>query len=134
MAEAPSYLTNRWKKDLEELFAPEDQQDVLDWLIANHGRKRVILVGSGFSLNSERPPQVSIPLWADVSNALARDLRIDPSTYDPLTLADFHRKQLGKSAFQARLLGLLDDRALKPGVAHAALWQANPEAVITTNS
>jgi len=49
MAEAPRYLTNRWTADLDDLFHPEDREDVLDWLVANHGRKRVMLVGSGFS-------------------------------------------------------------------------------------
>jgi hypothetical protein len=133
MTQAPRYLLERWRTDLELLFDEPDANDALDWLIANHERKRVILVGSGFSKNAKNDRSLRIPLWDDISAALADDMRISPRAFDALSLADFHRRNQGESAFQQRLLSLLDDQALEPGEAHAALWRSKPEAVITTN-
>lgn len=132
-SEAPAYLVERWKAEIEGLIHECDRTDVLDWLIANHDRKRVVFVGSGFSRNAEKIGSTGIPLWEDISRALAADLRVDFRRFDALALADFHRKKIGSSSIQSRLLNLLDDSALVPGPAHRALWDSQPEAVITTN-
>lgn len=133
MADAPHYMIRRWTESLPDLFDEPDRQDVLDWLIANNGRPRVILVGAGFTLNAKRPSGTRIPLWKEMAEELAKDLRVSPHTYDALTLADFYRRNLGDNAYQSRMLNLLEDDLLVPGIAHDALWSSDPEAVITTN-
>lgn len=130
---APDYLISWWRQKTEEIFQPEDVDDVLAWLIANRDRARVVLVGSGFSRNAINPRQVPIPLWKDISDALARSLRIGHDDFDPLTLVDLFRADFNNAELEKLLLTMLDDNALTPSLAHDALWKSKPEAVITTN-
>ena len=133
MSQTPAYLVELWKTRIDNLFEGQDQEDVLDWLIANHGRKRVILVGAGFSRNADNPRSVRIPLWKELTKEFAADLRVDADAFDALTLADFYRRNLGSQRLRERLLAMLDDAAISPGEAHRAMWGTKPEAVITTN-
>jgi hypothetical protein len=129
------YKALLWENEISQLFDETSANAVLDWLMANEGRSRVVLVGSGFTRNSKPRPgkSLSVPLWEEIKQVLAQDLRVSAASYDALTLADFYLAQIGNNALHSRLLGMLDDDALLPGPAHDALASYEAEAIITTN-
>src|SRR5262249_19590052 len=46
------YYRDLAQKRLREIFDEQDAQTVLTWLISNDGRRPVVVVGAGFSLNA----------------------------------------------------------------------------------
>jgi hypothetical protein len=132
---APVYLERIWAERMKGLFDRDQEEVVLRWLSENWKRDRVVVVGSGFSKNAARPKGTAVPLWSDLSMAIARDLGVPEGTFDALHLPDLHAAQHGGSRKRLRdLMGReLNDALLRPGQAHDALWVSNPAAVITTN-
>lgn len=125
---------------LEKYFVGESLTAAIDWLVASEGKRPVVLVGAGFSLNARdratgRPTDTSkVPLWSHVGRALADDLGVEAHEYDVPTLCDLYRDAFQLGHLQDRLRGLLKDDEIVCGSAHRALGLYNAEAVITTNN
>jgi hypothetical protein len=130
----PVYLERIWAERAKGLFEEEDEAAVIRWLSDNWKRHRVVIVGSGFTKNASRPKRTSVPLWGDLSRAIARDLGVPEDEFDALQLPDMHAVRFGsRKRLRALMANALDDAALTPGRAHDALWASNPAAIITTN-
>jgi hypothetical protein len=130
----PEYRQRLWDSRLEELFDDDDREQVLSWLLEVGERKRVIVVGAGFTKNAKTTSEVEIPNWDELTRRMARHLRLKREEgHDPLELADLFEVEHSRDALESWLIEQLDDDALVTGAAHRALWESSPQAVITTN-
>lgn len=135
--EIPKYKRALWNQRLEALFDGDDREEVRSWLLECEERERVIVVGAGFTRNVKRPDPQSIPVWADLTQAMAEFLRVNeqsPTTaQDALELADLFVSHHGRHTLEGWLGRQLDDESIEVGEAHGALWESMPAAVVTTN-
>lgn len=130
----PEYRRALWDSRVQKLFDGDDREQVLSWLLEVGERKRVIVVGAGFSKNAQSRTGSAIPNWDELTARMARHLRLDTDKgHDPLELADLFETEHSRDALEDWLAQQLDDDALAPGAAHRALWESSPHAVITTN-
>jgi hypothetical protein len=131
---APLHLLRIWEERMKGLFEPKQQAIVLEWLSTNWRRSRVVVVGSGFTLNAKRSRGTKVPLWSDLARAIESDLDVPRGKIDPLRLPDLHAAKYGSRTRLRRLLrDQLNNEKLRPGRAHDALWESQPAAVVTTN-
>ena len=131
---APAYLQAIWAERMRGLFDAKEEALVLEWLSRNWKRPRVVVVGSGFTLNAKCLPGTNIPLWSHLNKALERDLNVLPGKFDAMQLPDVHAAKYGsRDRLRALMKKQLNDAVLRPGKAHDALWESLPAAVVTTN-
>ena len=111
----------------------------MTWLISNDGRLPVVVVGAGFTLNAQNKrtglpaSRAEVPLWNDMLDRFAGDLRILRGGYDALTFAELYYEEMEPAAFNSTLLDMLKDEELAPGKAHKALFDYPAQAIVTTN-
>lgn len=136
-----AYLRRIYRRRLNGLFEGEDLDTVLSWLSAKGNALPVVVVGAGYSRNAVRKQdgepatKSQVPLWRDISEALATDIGLDEwSAYSAPALAQLYFDQLGRAAFVNRLRRILADGSIGPGPAHEALLAYDAVAVITTNN
>lgn len=128
------------RERLKEIFDEQDVETVLTWFISNDTRLPVVVVGAGFTLNAENKrtgllaSQAEVPLWNDVLDRFAGDLRIPRQGYDALTFAELYYEEMEPATFNSTLLDMLKDDDLVPGKAHKALFDYPAEAIVTTNN
>ncbi len=134
------YFREIAKVRLSALFEESEAETVLTWLEANDGRKPVVVIGAGFSLNAKNrrsgmnATRVEAPLWSDITDRFETDLGLKNGHHDALTLAELHREALQPAAHCSVLLDLFKDDELVPGEAHSALFDYPAEAIVTTNA
>jgi len=93
-----------------------------------------VMVGAGFSRSAANTGDAArrIPLWFDLSDVLARDLRTS-SNADPLRLAEEYCAYFGKQALNDLIKREINDAAWQPGELHKSLLQLPWSEVLTTN-
>lgn len=98
---------------------------------AYHGA--AIMVGAGFSRSAASTGDASrrLPLWYDLSNALAADL--NSSSSDPLRLAEEYCAYFGKQRLYDLVKKEVNDTAWVPGSLYASLLELPWTEVMTTN-
>jgi hypothetical protein len=134
-----SYRREILKASLREIFSEQDALTVLAWMSANDGRRPVVLVGAGFTLNAlnarTRGPvkRGQVPLWSHLITALASDLDVKAGEYPAPQLAEIYAETIGKSELERLLMSSLDDEGIVPGPAHDSLFAFDCEAIVTTN-
>ena len=117
---------------MKGLFDAKEETLVLEWLSRNWKRPRVVVVGSGFTLNATCPPGTNIPLWSNLTKALEGDLNVLPGKFDALQLPDVHAAKYGsRRRLRSLMKKQLNDAVLGPGKSHDALWESLPAAVVT---
>lgn len=124
---------------LLKIFDEADAETVLTWMISNDGRRPVVVVGAGFTLNAELKgtglpvSTKEVPLWRHILERFTRDLRVPENVYEALTLAELYYEEMGPATFHSTLLSMLHDDDLLPGRAHRELFSYPAEAIVTTN-
>lgn len=99
---------------------------------AYHGA--AIMLGAGFSRCAATSGDINkkLPLWNDLSSALAQDLNSDNNS-DPLRLAEEYYAYFGKQAIQDLIKREVNDGAWKPGEMYNTLLELPWSEVLTTN-
>lgn len=112
---------------LQKLAAALWQQDK-----AYHGA--AIMVGAGFSRSAATTGNVNrrLPLWDDLSAALAKDLHAKSSS-DPLRLGEEYCAYFGKQALYDLIKKEISDEAWTPGELYKSLLEFPWSEVLTTN-
>jgi len=134
-----AYLQRSIEAALRKLFPADDAETALSWWIASEGRSPVVIVGAGFTRNARdrstghRVSSAHVPLWADVLRRFGEDLGSSLEGIDALTIAELHAEALGFRRHVDLLLEMLPDDRLAPGLAHEALFDLRPAAIVTTN-
>lgn len=127
------------KKDLLEWFDDDNAERVVSWLVAAEGRRPVVLVGAGFTLNARQrgtgkaPTREQVPLWQQLVEKAANDINVSPAGYDAPTVFDLYAEVLGTAKLRDKLRSSLADDELEAGEAHRALAAYGAEAIVTTN-
>jgi len=93
-----------------------------------------IMVGAGFSRSGASTGDASrkLPLWGDLSNALADDLKTS-NTADPLRLAEEYCAYFGKQGLYDLVKKEVNDTAWIPGTLYESLLGLPWSEVLTTN-
>lgn len=99
---------------------------------AYHGA--AIMVGAGFSRCAASAGDVhrKLPLWADLSTIMAKDLGAGASS-DPLRLAEEYCAYFGKQALHDLVKKEINDVAWAPGKLHTSLLELPWSEILTTN-
>ncbi len=99
---------------------------------AYHGA--AIMVGAGFSRGAATTGEIGkkLPLWGDLSAALAKDLAVDVYT-DPLRLAEEYKAHFGEQALSDLIKMEVKDEIFNPGEIHRTLLEFPWADVLTTN-
>lgn len=121
IADLPDYAA------LKKLAAALWQQD-------NAYQGAAIMVGAGFSRSAASSGDASrkLPLWNDLSKALAADLD-STSTADPLRLAEEYCAYFGKQGLYDLVKKEVNDTAWIPGPLYNSLLELPWSEVLTTN-
>lgn len=120
-------------------FDADNAERCAKWLVASEGRKPVLLIGAGYSLNAtdvetgSYASRAQAPLWSDVVSRLAVDVDLRKEDYDAPTLFELYGEALGEAKLRDALRACFADSALRPGPAHEAIADYPSEAIITTN-
>ena len=106
----------------------------------HHGPTRgaAVLVGAGFSRGAERPGADTPlpPLWENIAGEMRRRMgpeTPDPSSTDPLRLAEEYRASCGQASLDGLIRALIRDEAWTPGQLHTGLLELPWSDVLTTN-
>jgi hypothetical protein len=93
-----------------------------------------IMIGAGFSRCAATTGDANkrLPLWVDLSSALAQDLSASNST-DPLRLAEEYFAYFGKQALHDLIKKEINDAAWSPGEIYKTLLELPWSEVMTTN-
>jgi NAD-dependent SIR2 family protein deacetylase len=105
------------------------------WRQDNAYNGAAIMVGAGFSRSaavSKGDNRQKLPLWNDLSKALAKDLAND-SGGDPLRLAEEYCAFFGKRRLYDLIEKEVNDAAWEPGELHKSLLKLPWTEVLTTN-
>ena len=90
------------------------------------------IVGAGMSLNASVPAGKKMPLWSDLGQALAEELK-DFSPTSVLDGISAYQHEFGRARLIERLSDLLFIRTAQPGNAHRAFCTIPFDIVCTTN-
>jgi len=135
----PDYLLELIDTRLAELFDEQNAKTIRTWLVSNHGRRPVVVVGSGFTRNARSRMTDDLvgpseaPLWSDIKDRVSKELGLDASAYDAPTLLELYAEEFTHGGLHNLLLNMVNDERLKPGAGHLALFAYDVEAVVTTN-
>jgi hypothetical protein len=106
----------------------------------HHGPTRgaAALVGAGFSRGAERPGADTPlpPLWENIAGEMRRRTgpeTPDPSSTDPLRLAEEYRASYGQASLDGLIRALIRDEAWTPSQLHTGLLELPWSDVLTTN-
>jgi len=104
------------------------------WQENNSYYGAAVMVGAGFSRVAASTGDVKrkLPLWNDLSKALAKDIGSSKQT-DPLRQAEEYRAYFGQQALLDLLKKAVSDTAWSPGALHKNLLELPWSAVLTTN-
>lgn len=93
-----------------------------------------IVIGAGFSRVAAHCGDMSkrLPLWADLSKALAEKLGANIHT-DPLRLAEEYTAAFGRSSIHELIENSVCDESWQPGELHSSLLELPWSEVLTTN-
>jgi hypothetical protein len=90
------------------------------------------VIGAGMSLNAVLPPGIKMPLWGDLSKALADEL----TDYSPTGVLDSisaYEHEFGRARLIERLVEILHLKDAQPGPAHKEFCTLPFDIVCTTN-
>ncbi|WP_166207392.1 SIR2 family NAD-dependent protein deacylase [Cognatiluteimonas telluris] len=104
------------------------------WRDDNAFHGAAVMVGAGFSRGAATTGDSNsrLPLWSDLSGALAKDLGAD-SRADPLRLAEEYCAYFGRPALYDLIKKEMNDVAWSPGTLHKTLLELPWSDVLTTN-
>ena len=89
-------------------------------------------IGAGFSKNASLPPNLSMPDWAELTAALAKDAGTTAGT-EPTIVAQRYEKLFGRVQLIEAIRELLHPEKAKLGAAHKAFVQLPFDTIYTTN-
>ena len=120
---------------LPEVIPDQSHLDqIRDALWSRPGNGASIMVGSGFSRSAGigRPGADPIPLWRDLTAAMAKQLYAR-SDMDPLRCAQEFATSFGRTSLHGFLQRQIRDRDFAPGEKYARLLKLPWRDVFTTN-
>ena len=120
-------------KDLSDYPAVQKLAAAL-WQQENAYHGAAVMVGAGFSRSAATTGDVNrkLPLWPDLSSALATELGASAHS-DPLRLAQEYLAYFGKQALHDLIKKEVNDAAWSPGEQHKSLLELPWSEVLTTN-
>jgi len=110
-------------------YADNIPQPLLQDIINN---RCIPIIGAGFSLNAETAPGCRMPLWSDIAQHFAKQMRNYPDTNPLDTISAFcHDFSRAAAIEQLRNILLIDKS--RPGPVHLAFADIPFDIVMTTN-
>lgn len=90
-------------------------------------RKLVVFAGAGISIDS------GVPSWKELINELRSEINIPPSESDFLRIAQMYFNERQQKEFIDKIREVLRYKRLRYNPIHEAIFELNPEHIITTN-
>ncbi|MCS3797863.1 SIR2 family protein [Niastella sp. OAS944] len=90
-------------------------------------RKLVVFAGAGISVDS------GAPLWGQLINELSREIDIPKNETDYLRIAQMYYNERHQKELIDKVRKILKNKQLRYNEIHEAIFELNPEYIITTN-
>ena len=90
-------------------------------------RKLVVFAGAGVSMDA------GVPAWSELITELKADIDIPSNESDFLRIAQLYYNERGRKEFIDRIREILNHKKIRYNEIHKALFDLNPEHIITTN-
>ncbi len=90
-------------------------------------RKLVIFAGAGISIDA------GVPLWKDLISQLSEDIDIPEDENDYTRIAQIYYNERGAKEYVQRIRSILKHKQVRYNKIHEAIFELNPEHILTTN-